>query len=271
MSGQEPLMTRLRHLRNTLATNWSENQAARGAAKVAAGAVLLAEGLFGVVGRVRGGRQAGGLLGAAVLIVSGVVFLGVGALAGPNPPADEVVTTGRVAEVTTSQNDDGQTMFVPTYAFEHAGVEHRFGGSVQSSSPPTIGATVEIAYSASNPAIARRTDGLEGNLHRVFGGVGVFILLAGILKLMVSLALVAAGLWLLRAGRADRRAAGEDSGKLFDDLFALARRVRDGELEVAATAAGRAGPDEGDGLGALQRLLGAPGSDAPDADGPRVH
>lgn len=48
-------MKRIRHFLNTIQTSWSEDPAARGAAKMTAGAILVGEGLFGVARRVVSG------------------------------------------------------------------------------------------------------------------------------------------------------------------------------------------------------------------------
>lgn len=244
-------MERIRHFFNTLQTNWSEDPAARGAAKMTAGAILVAEGLFGVirsgvrrVGR-RGKKGKGGLIGGIIGVVIGIVFIVVGSAMGPNELPDEVATQGVISDVQTSRNDEGNTMYSPIYSFEVDGREYTFGSSMRSSSRPTIGQQVEIAYSASNPENARRTDGLESRIHWAFIGSGILVLVMSLISLAISIALIVFGIMLFKSGRADRKAAGE-TGSFFSDLMSIASRASSGEIDIERTAAGQAGSAQGD-------------------------
>jgi hypothetical protein len=242
---------RIRHFLNTLQTNWSEDPAARGAAKMTAGAVLVAEGLFGVirrgVSRVGGRRRKGkgGLLGGIIGVVIGIVFIVVGSAMGPTELPDEVSTQGVISDVETSRNDEGNTMYSPVYSFEVDGREYSFGSSMRSSSRPTIGQQVDIAYSASNPENARRTDGLESRIHWAFIGSGIFVLLMSLVSLAISIALIVFGIMLFRSGRADRKSAGE-TGSFLSDLMSIAQRASSGEIDIDRTAVGQAGSAQGD-------------------------
>lgn len=244
-------MQRIRHFLNTLQTNWSEDPAARGAAKMTAGAILVAEGLFGVirsgVRRVggRGKKGKGGLIGGVIGVVIGIVFIIVGSAMGPNELPDEVSTQGVIAEVQTSRNDEGNTMYSPVYSFEVDGREYTFGSGMRSSSRPTIGQQVDIAYSASNPENARRTDGLESRIHWAFIGGGVFVLLMSLVSLAISIALIVFGIMLFKSGRADRKSAGE-TGSFLSDLMSIAQRATNGEIDIERTAAGQSGSAQGD-------------------------
>ncbi len=72
-------MRRLNHLGNVLQTHWSEDPAIRGKAKMLGGALLVAEGVFGLIrggaGTTKKGKQrrgrVGGLIGGSVLLVAG--------------------------------------------------------------------------------------------------------------------------------------------------------------------------------------------------------
>ena len=247
-------MKRVQHFFNTIQTNWSEDPAARGAAKMTAGAVLVAEGLFGVIrsgarrvsrrGR-RNNKSVGGILGGIIGVVVGVVFIVIGSAMAPAELPDEVATQGVIADVETSRNSDGDRMYSPIYSFEVDGREYTFGSSMRSSSRPTIGQEVEIAYSASDPRNARRTDGLESKVHWAFIGGGIFVLLMSLVSLAISIALIVFGIILFKSGRADRKAAGE-TGSFFSDLMSIARRASSGEIDIERTAAGQSGSEQGD-------------------------
>ncbi len=244
-------MKRIKHFFNTVQTNWSEDPAARGAAKMTAGAVLVAEGLFGVIRsgvRRAGGRRKkgkGGLIGGVIGVVIGIVFIIVGSAMAPSELPDEVTTQGVISDVETSRNSDGNTMHSPIYTFEVEGREYTFGSSMRSSSRPTIGQEVEIAYSASDPRNARRTDGLESKAHWAFIGSGIFVLVMSLVSLAISIALIVFGIILFKSGRADRKAAGE-TGSFFSDLMSIARRASSGEIDIERTAAGQSGSEQGD-------------------------
>lgn len=261
-------MKRIRHFFNTLGTNWSNDPAARGAAKMTAGAVLVAEGLFGVARRAasRGKNNAGGVVGAFMGMVFGLVFAGAGWMIAPSPFEDELRTTGEIVGADSSRGDDG-TMYAAVYAFEVNGREYRFNSPVRSSSRPTIGQSVEIAYSESNPENARRLGGIDGNFHWIFIGTGLFVMLLSFFSLLVCLALIGFGVWLFMSGRADRKSV-DASGSFFSDLFSLAKRANSGEIDVDRTAVGQSGNSQGDTdffSTAAAAVAGAGGASMPDA------
>ncbi len=242
---------RITHFFNTLQTNWSEDPAARGAAKMTAGAILIVEGIFGVIrsgmsgGRRRGKKGKGGLIGGFIGLVVGGVFIVVGSFMSPEELPDEVSTQGVITDVESSRGSDGERMYSAVYGFEADGREYTFGSSMRSSSRPTVGRQVDIAYSASNPQNARRTDGLESKAHWLFIGSGVFVVVMSLVSLLISVALIVFGIWLFSSGRADRKSAGETGG-FFSDLMSIARRAGSGEIDIDQTAAGRSGTDQGD-------------------------
>ncbi len=243
-------MQRIKHFFNTVQTSWSEDPAARGAAKMTAGAVLVAEGVFGVArravsggGRKRGGK--GGLIGGMIGVVVGVVFIVIGLAMAPEDFEDQVMTEGAIVDVETSRNSDGDTMHRGVYAFEVDGREYRFNSGMRSSSRPTIGDDIEVAYSAADPRNARRADGLESKAHWMFVGAGGLALLMSLFSLAISVALIVLGIMLFRSGRADRKAAGETGG-FFSDLMSIASRAKSGEIDVESTAAGQSGRSQGE-------------------------
>ena len=242
-------MQRIRHLFNTIGTNWSEQPAARGAAKMAAGAVLAAEGLFGVISnrfrrRRSRSRGAGGIFGAVVGVIIGVVFVVVGSFMATDIE-DEQRTTGTVVDVDQHVNDEGNTQYTPTYAYEVDGQEYTLRSSVSTSRQPSIGSEVEIGYDPTDPNIAQRVDGIEGNFHLIFMGVGGLVALISFVQLLISLALLIFGIKLFTDGRKERAEAGEDEQGFFADLFSLAKRARNGEIDVDSTAAGAKGSSVG--------------------------
>lgn len=245
------MFQRIQHFFNTLHTNWSDDPAARGAAKMAAGALLVVEGLFGVIrssGRrsKNGKRQAGGIVGGVVGIVVGVVFIYVGGMVAPSMPEGSIETRGVITDIAERRGSDGDTMYSPVISFEaQDGRTHEFTQGMRSSSRPTIGAEVTVSYPPDSPQSARRTDGMAALFPRIFTGVGIFSILGGVISLIISITLIVFGVILFRQGRADRAEAGESDG-FFADLFSLATKARTGELSAEQTAAGRKGASQGD-------------------------
>jgi len=215
-------MQRMQHLFQTLRTRWSDDPAACGAAQMAAGALLVAEGVFGFGRRLLGYGGGGDLLGSLVGTVAGAACVAIGCWLTPDIYPDETRTTGRIVDVVS---DNHNRNHAPVYAFEAGGREHRFTSSVSSSSRPTIGEKVVIAYSASSPERAHRTDGLDGSFHWIFIAVGGLVLLFSLSSLAVCLVLIGSGIWLFRAGRAERRSGGRAAG-FFEDLLSLLRSGR---------------------------------------------
>tara|TARA_R100000900_G_scaffold146543_1_gene137642 strand:+ start:24992 stop:25948 length:957 start_codon:yes stop_codon:yes gene_type:complete len=240
------MLARIKHFFNTVSTNWSEDPAARGAAKMTAGAVLVAEGLFGTLRGVAsaGKKKKGGLLGGLFGVIFGAVFMGFGGLMSPDELADPVEVQGSIVDVESGRDSDGQTMYSAVYRYTVNGEDYTFTSGVRSSGRPTIGKPVDIVYSASQPANAYRTDGLDGNFHLIFQGAGLLVLVLSLFSLLVSIALIALGVWLFLQGRKDRQEAGSSQG-FFADLMSLAQRAREGGVDVEQTAAGQKGRSQG--------------------------
>lgn len=236
------MIERLRHVINTLQTNWSGDPAARGAAKMTAGAILVAEGLFGAIRSARS-KSTGGLLGGILGVVFGIVFMAVGSWVAPSYD-DVAVVEGRIVDVEQS-SADGRTMYAPVYAYTVAGTEYRLTSGITSSSRPTIGDAVQIGYSLAEPRNAHRADGIDGKFHLIFYGAGALIVLLSAFSLLLSVALVALGIYLFQSGRRDRMSAGRSEGFLAD-LISLARDARAGRVDISRTAPGQAGGAQGD-------------------------
>jgi hypothetical protein len=235
------MFDRLKHLFNTLSTQWSTDPAARGAAKMAAGAILVVEGLFGTI-RSGGGRGSGGLVGGLVGVVVGVVFMGLGQWMTPGFE-DGTLVEGRIVDVREGFSD-GRASYSAVFAYSVDGQEYQFTSSSSSGSRPVLGEIVQIVHSAAEPRNAYRADGIDGNMHRIFFGMGGIVAVLAFFSLIVSLGLLGIGIWLFRTGRAERRSAGVSQG-FMADLLSLAGRARSGEIKIHETAAGIAGASQG--------------------------
>lgn len=239
-------MKRIMHFLNTVQTSWSEDPAARGAAKMTAGAVLVAEGVFGVIRNAASGKRGkGGLVGGIIGVVFGGVFVMVGVFMAPGDIEDQVMTQGTIVDVVTGRDSDGDIMHRGVYAFEVEGREYRFNSSVRTSSRPIIGDSIDVAYSAADPRNAQRADGFESKFHWIFIGAGGLVVLTSLFSLVISVVLIGFGIWLFVGGRADRRSAGE-TGRFLSDLMSIASQARSGQIDVESTAAGQKGRSQGD-------------------------
>ncbi|MGA0840785.1 MAG: DUF3592 domain-containing protein [Pseudomonadales bacterium] len=235
-----PVLERLHHFINALQTHWSTDPGARGAAKMTAGAILAAEGLFGAIRSGRNGK--GGLLGGVIGIGFGAVFMILGQWMAPGYD-DEVLVEGRIIDVRSGESEGG-AVYSPVYSYAVDGTQHEFISSIRSSSRPTIGESVTIAYSAREPRNAYRADGIEGHFHTIFFGTGALIALLAFFSLVTSVLLLTFGVWLFLQGRKDRMSASVSRGFLAD-LAALTRSVRAGEVNIQATAVGVRGASQG--------------------------
>ncbi|TVR06909.1 MAG: DUF3592 domain-containing protein [Salinarimonadaceae bacterium] len=256
------MFQRIQHFFNTLSTNWSEDPGARGAAKMAAGGVLVAEGVFGVVRSRRGrngNRQRGGILGGIFGIVFGVIFIHIGGFLESTNIQDPVETTGEIiaSERAGTSGDNNQQMYRARIAYEVDGERYEFTTRGRQSWQPTVGAEVTVAYSASNPSNAHQVGGVFDWGIRAFSWAGWFVVITSVFSLLISIALIAFGIWLFQQGRADRRLSGEDRS-FFGDLFAIAKDVRSGNMDVSQTAAGMSGAGQGAG-GWMGAAMGAAG------------
>jgi hypothetical protein len=243
------MMPRLRHLRNTVQTSWSGDPAVRGAAKMAAGAVLIVEGLFGPARAARSWargdqRSVNGLAGALLGVIVGLLLLIVPSLIDDTPAGELVEVPGAVGEVFQSRDGDGELLYGAVYTYEVDGRSYEIRSSSRSSTRPALGSEVTIGYPESDPAAGRRIDGIEGNLPLIFGGVGALVLLAALVSLAISITLIVIGVKLFRDGRRDRADVGTTRGVLAD-LLEVVRTTDRTTLDVSATAAGTAGPAQG--------------------------
>lgn len=245
------MFQRIQHFFNTLATNWSEDPGARGAAKMTAGGVLVAEGVFGVVRSRRGrngNRQRGGILGGIFGIVFGLIFINVGGFIQGPGIEDAVETTGEIiaAERAGTSGDNDQQMYRARIAYEVDGQRYEITSRGRQSWRPNVGSEVDVIYSVADPRDAHQVGGVFDWGTRAFSWAGWFVLITSVFSLLISIALIGFGIWLFRQGRADRRLSGEERS-FFGDLFAIARDVRTGNVDVGQTAAGMAGAGEGSG------------------------
>ena len=114
----------------------------------------------------------------ASLSVAAVFFVG-GLLIRPRPARDELRTQGMVAE-SWSGSVCGEPANLCTVEFhDAAGAVRRFRPPLSSARRRAVGTPVQVAYSPSDPeGTARKTDGFDGNLHRVLMGVGGLLAVA---------------------------------------------------------------------------------------------
>lgn len=220
--------------------NFGEDPASRGAAKMTAGAALVAEGAVGAISRLSDAvnpfdrRDNGrGVIGAFLGLIIGVVFVVVGMLMAPNPPSDEVSTAGTVVDVATSRTTDGDRTYSPVIEYTDAdGTTRTFTQSVSSSSRPTVGDTVQVGYSAARPDQARRLDGVAVKIHWLVIGIGAVVALAALWSFLVKTAMIVVGGKLFLSGRREREASGTgdsfatDLMELFRDKDQLAEALR---------------------------------------------
>lgn len=226
-------MGKIKAILDALRTKWSSDPAARGAAKMTMGGALVAEGLFGVV---RGGGGTGtSLMGSIFILIGGIIFTTVGVFMSPSEYADAVHVQGKVSEVFSKTDSDGDRMYGSVYSYNVDGKTYTFRSSSTSSSRATIGSPVEIVYSASEPRNAYRADGMDGWMHYIMLGCGVFLLAWGSWALLLSIALVVIGIWLFRNGRKDRASAGSSSG-FISDLMSFVMNSKKGETETQTTS-----------------------------------
>lgn len=243
------MMSRFRHLQNTVQTSWSEDPAVRGAAKMAAGAVLIVEGLFGPARAARSWasgdqRSANGLAGGLIGVMVGLLFLIVPGMIDDTPAGGLVEVPGVVTDVFQSDDGGGEPLYAAVYTYEVDGQSHQIRSSSRSSTRPVMGSEVTIGYPESDPAAGRRVDGIEGNVPLILRGVGALVLLAALVSLAISVTLIVVGVKLFRDGRRDRSAVGTTRGVLAD-LVTVVRTTDRATLDVTTTAAGVAGPAQG--------------------------
>jgi hypothetical protein len=245
-------MKRLNHLGNILQTHWSDDPAIRGRAKMLAGAVLIAEAIFGLIRGTRTSRKGkkrkrrmGGLIGGSVLLIAGLFFLVGGLTLWPQTWDDEVETRGVIAGYATGTGSDGRPSYRPFYQFEADGREVQLRSDLRINAKPEVGEPVGIAYSASNPEQARRTDGLEARKHWIFLGGSAVLLLIALGSLTVSVVLLVFGIRLFQSGRRDLGKP-RDPQRTMSDLRSNMRQFLRGEIDIESTAAGQSGSAGGD-------------------------
>jgi hypothetical protein len=239
------MLDRIQHLSETLRTNWGDDPASRGAAKMAAGAVLFAEGMFGAVSRTAGALTPSqrsnrrGVVGGLLGVVFGAVFVIVGWFAGGAMTGgieDGVRTTGTVVDVVTGRSDEGGAMYSPVVDYTVDDSTYTVQASWSSSSRPSIGGDATVVYSADEPDRAYVHDRWIRLFPWIFIGTGAFVAIGSLVHLLISVALVGFGVWLFRQGRGERGSAEADRTRdgFFTDLLDLFR----GDERVRALAAG---------------------------------
>lgn len=229
-------MNKLRLLMETTRRSWSDDPASRGAAKMAAGAALFAEGLFGGVSRFSDAanpldrrKSKGGLLGSVIVVVIGVVFLFIGmTMRNSMAVSDPATTQGHVVDVEKVTTSDG-TEYKATYEYTVDGQTFEVPSGLSSSSRPNIGSTKEITYSTTDPEVAQVTGGMEGMFPWVFVGAGAFAGLMGLWQLLLGLVMIVFGAKLFLSGRKERNSVEADDTRdgFLTDLLDMVRGDKD--------------------------------------------
>lgn len=188
--------------------------AARGGAKMAMGAELLADGIFGFA---RGSRNGGtSLVGSLLLALGAAVFIAVGMYMSPDHYPDATRIKGQVSKVVSVRDSDGKHAYSSVYSYVVQGTTYTFSSSITTGKRPTLGSPVDIVYSLAEPRNAYREDGMEGWFSWIFLGSGIFLALWAVVSLVTSIALIVVGFILFRSGHKDRLAVGESTGFIWD-------------------------------------------------------
>lgn len=196
----------------------SKDRNTRSATKQAAGAAMVADGLFGLENPLDGKEKRVGIGGALFMALFGLVFMVGGYLVGQSMfQADDgdVVVTGVIVDVTEStRRRDGRTSTtyspVVSYADPATGESYEVSTGWSSSSRPTIGDDVEVAFPPDNPAAGKILSRTGSWITWGVVALGAIIFLVGIGKFLVRLVTIGFGVKLFLDGRRERQVAGDD-------------------------------------------------------------
>ena len=198
--------------------NESEDDQTRAAGKQAAGAAMVADGLFGLENPLDGKEKRVGIGGALIMALFGLAFMVGGYLIGQSMFAaddGDVVVTGVIVdftENTRTRDGDTSTMYSPVveYSDPASGEVYEVSTGWSSSSRPTIGNDVEVAFSPDNPAGGKVLSQTGSWISWAVVAVGALVFLIGIGKFLVRLATIGFGVKLFFDGRRERKEAGDD-------------------------------------------------------------
>ena len=207
---------------DSLQTTWSEDPAARGAAKMTLGAALLVEGIFGIA---RGSRSSFSLFGSFMLGIGAAVFIATGLFTSADSYPDEVRVQGTISDMREGRDSDGNHTYKSVYSYVVNGKKYSMVSSISSGKRPTLGSPVKIVYSAAEPRNAYREDGAEGWFPWVFLGSGLLLAAWAGISFLVSIALIVGGIYLFRSGRKDRLSVGQETS-FIKDLLSLVSNAR---------------------------------------------
>lgn len=204
------------------------------------GALLIFEGVFGVVREVADGdsSKGSGLFAAVVGIAVGISMIGFHDWLSPERAyQDPQPITGEIVDVRQTRSD-GDTMYKAVYGYEVQGQEYTTPSSVQQSMRPPVGKQVEMVYDRAYPHQANRAGGFEGNVDRIVFWIGVLILVPSIFSLIISLLLISFGVYLLLKGRRERRKVDpEDRPPFMSSLVNLWTDLSSGRRDTEAVLA----------------------------------
>ncbi len=229
----------------------------KAAGKQAAGAAMVADGLFGLENPLDGKESRVGIGGALMLAVVGLILMAGGYFIGRamfSADDGDVVVSGVVVDFTEStrtRDDRTSTMFSPVveYTDPATGETYRTGTGWSSSSRPTIGDDVEVAFPTGNPAGGKVLSRTGNWIAWGVVGFGALLFLIGAGTFVVRLFTIGFGIKLFLDGRRQRKEAG-------DDRSVVAALV-DGAQDVLDDVSGGQPPSgSGGGQTMLDRITG---------------
>lgn len=216
------ILNRIKTFFDSLQTKWSDDPAARGAAKITLGAALLAEGIFGFT---RGSRSSFSLFGSFALGVGAAAFIAVGLFVSPDTYPDGIQVQGTLSDILEGRDSDRNHSYKSVYSYIVNDKTYTITSSISSSKRPVLGSPAKIIYSAAEPRNAYRADGADGWFYWIFLGSGIVLAAWASISLVVSLMLIAGGVYLFRSGRKDRLSV-EEKSNFFKDLVSLIQHER---------------------------------------------
>lgn len=220
--------------------SWGDDPASRGAAKMAAGSVLIFQALLGGVGRVGSSAQVGsrrirgGLAASFIWLLGGVLFAVAGwSLWSEDRIADPMTVEAQAVAVQVSGNSPERGRWhTVTYEYRVGPSTYRvISGEFPPGIEPDVGHTAEVVYAADDPSKARVASESPDRLPLVALAAGVGMLGMGLWGVAMSVVMVVGGARLFAAGRWERASVDADATRdgFFTDLVDLVRG--DGRLD----------------------------------------
>lgn len=172
----------------------------------AAGAAMVLDGLVGIDNPLSG-RQRAGIFGGLFAALIGIAIIALAVtVVKPNVGPGYLRVVGTVDHYNTSVSS-GKNEYTAVYSFMDRNlVTHELVSSMSSSTKPTIGSVVTIAYDPEHPDNAVVTSGFEGNMWKFMVGFGVLFALIGVGTFIVRAVTLGVGVGLLLRSRKKKTA-----------------------------------------------------------------